>query len=689
MATSRTDKEKARITVLLAWREQAHAAGHPVPTRADTREIAQAAEFWPPGIDLSAAEPWRETFAWLFQQFRYGALDPLAHLPDHLRAPRPAAHALDAEGPPASERPSSDSSSAGPAAPDPTDPDAVLARVLQWRDRAVANSVSGAGDLKPGHVRSLVSRGLRSAEEIAAGLPPTLGHLATDLAAVLGGGQETGSVPPRSDEVPAAEPAAPRHRPRPRPEAEPGADPAAEPDADAERGADRGPAVDAQLKGLTFARYRYQEVPPATEEVLVAENDVTGGVVLSWPDTVTDGAGGRPPVVIYRVVSDDHAEPYSPDDDDADVIAVTCSTTANDDRPFERAVRHFAVWCHAGATEAEAAAAQPVPHAVGYHVVPPRDVEIHYDRPRVVGGWHALDGTALIQVTRTLRRLGRGAPHEERWDGFEQFDEGFKDTRPVPGEDYLYWVSAGVQIGDATVMSQRVRCRVQIPPLHEPVRDLEIVQHVTVDEHGRRHQEFDLSWTQPPHGRVYIYRTHEPPADGLVGHKLGMSALPKAGLPLEARLHDRPRYSGRRATVENVPWPAETHRAYFTPVTELDGKAQVGETRSESRLGEIGQPRIVERVQEQIITFEWPAGATSVWLYRRAGGGAAPCSVSATPRSRSTSTSGSVGSACGSTSGASGCGSYPCYTRRVRAPSRASRCPSTTGAWCHCTTRWR
>jgi hypothetical protein len=77
--------------------------------------------------------------------------------------------------------------------------------------------------------------------------------------------------------------------------------------------------------------------------------------------------------------------------------------------------------------------------------------------------------------------------------------------------------------------------------------------------------------------------------------------------------------------LRDVPWPDDTYRVHFTPVTELNGWAQVGLTRAASRLGAIGELRCVERTAEQVITFEWPPGATEVWLYRgRAGTAHAP-----------------------------------------------------------------
>jgi hypothetical protein len=587
-----TDLKSRRIDVLLRWRASIEDGAGPVPSEADLTKVGAAGTVWPPYVDRGTLDPWEATVRYLLEQVALGAADPVTRIPPHLRTPK-GGRARSGPGTPAGDPPGGGGES-------------VLDRVRRWREQAVNAGVPGASELKPSMLRSLVSRGLRTADDIAGGLPPSLAHLAPAIAAAMRG--ETGGRPGRHA---SAEPADADAGRRPVPE-RPGSDAAAESEPDI-----GGPTIDAQLKGLRFVAFRHHAVPRAAQRVTV-EPTPTGGVALRWPAAAPDDRDGPPAVVIYRVVSDDHAQPMSPDEEDADLIAVTCGSTATDDRPFERAVRHFAVWSHTGPTAAEAAAAQPVPHAEGWHVVPPRDVELHYDHPRVVGGWHRLDGTDMVQVVRSLRRGGRPAPRDETWDGYEEVEDGFKDTRPVPGSDYDYWIRTGVLVDGSHQLSDPVRCRIQIPAAHEPVRDLKLDQHVD-DENRPSATAFDLSWTPPPAGLVRIYRTEQPPAGGLVGEAIAEAALPQAGLHPNDRLGDRPGLVGGRAVLRAVPWPERTHRAYFTPVTLLGGRARVGPTLSESRLGEIAEARIVERIREQVITFEWPPGATSVWLHRRVG----------------------------------------------------------------------
>ena len=442
------DGKSHRIAVLRRWHASIAGTGEPVPTVADLDKVGAAGTVWPPHVDRTSLAPWEQTIRWLFEQVALGVPDPVGALPPHLRLPRtPPRSAPRRSGPAPAPRLASAAPTPrphpvpGPAVPDagsPVDSEDLLARAVRWRDDVVARGEVDAAALKQGLLQSLVARNLRTVEEITPRLPVSLAHLAPELAAVL----DAGTPPPATGPDPTAAPG------RPAPPSPTGPDPtvgtAGTDDAatagvppPVEPPSETGPTIDAQLKGLRFSRFLHLDVAEAGIELDVAEGP-TGGIELRW-DGPADGAAeertgtGQPPVVIYRVVSDDAGEPQSPDEEDAEPIAVTCGNTATDDRPFTRAVRYFAVWRHTGPTEEDAARAQPVPHAMGVHVVPPRDVEVHYDHPRVVGGWTPLSGTDRVVVTRTVRGAGRHAPHDERWVGYEHFDDGFKDTRPVPG----------------------------------------------------------------------------------------------------------------------------------------------------------------------------------------------------------------------------------------------------------------
>jgi len=95
-----------------------------------------------------------------------------------------------------------------------------------------------------------------------------------------------------------------------------------------------------------------------------------------------------------------------------------------------------------------------------------------------------------------------------------------------------------------------------------------------------------------------------------------VSALPQARLTEDDRLvHPVNAVAPGRVGMREVPWPAEWNRAYFTPVTLLGDQAAVGRTITATRAKSILDAELVERVNKQILTFSWPAGASSVLVY--------------------------------------------------------------------------
>ena len=66
----------------------------------------------------------------------------------------------------------------------------------------------------------------------------------------------------------------------------------------------------------------------------------------------------------------------------------------------------------------------------------------------------------------------------------------------------------------------------------------------------------------------------------------------------------------------DVPWPKDWARAHFTPVTGIGNRVAVGKTVTKVRVEQIVDADLHERVSEQLITFTWPRGATTVHVFR-------------------------------------------------------------------------
>ena len=210
-----TDLKSRRIDVLLRWRASIAEGPWPVPSEADLTKVGNAGTPLPPYVDRAALDPWADTIRFLIEQVALGGPDPVGRIPARLRSPR--------------GRPGA----GGPATPPPaddaprTDGDSLLDRVRRWREQALHDDVPGAGELKPSMLRSIVNRGLRTAEDIAGGLPRSLAHLAPAIAEAMrgeatrgGAGTERSGLRaprPRTSTPGRRRPTNPGTRPRPTP----------------------------------------------------------------------------------------------------------------------------------------------------------------------------------------------------------------------------------------------------------------------------------------------------------------------------------------------------------------------------------------------------------------------------------------------------------------------------------------
>lgn len=330
---------------------------------------------------------------------------------------------------------------------------------------------------------------------------------------------------------------------------------------------------------------------------------------------------------VYRVVCGDQGMPFGPDD--GEPVATTVLHRAVDPRPAREAVRYYQVWVNVGATLEDAAWAQPRLIAERIVVAQTTDVDIRAEEAGVVGQWRVPEGTARVQVYRVPSReartvLRKGMPgHEYRICADELNLAGFQDMEVVPGEVYHYLLvceaQARTDLGEATLLSSPWMEAVSIPTRLEAVDDLAVDLYET-----QEYALFDLAWTAPPGGSVLVFRTDEEPAAGLDRTTHPADSIHQLGFGEDRRLaHPVSTGEDGRAGMRKVQWPTSWTRAYFTPVTVLDGKAQVGATVAKFRVGGIDVPRVVERVHRQILTFGWPVGADWIAIYR-SGRGVAP-----------------------------------------------------------------
>lgn len=329
---------------------------------------------------------------------------------------------------------------------------------------------------------------------------------------------------------------------------------------------------------------------------------------MTWPPPPDDGL-----VRIFRVITNDTYAPVAPEL--GELIQATFDSQASDTRGFTTPVRHVAIWVNEGPTEEAARAAQPTLYAAGGCVLPVRHCEVREDEGTVIGQWEAIEGVLRVDVLRVP--IEQAAQHQHYNPQYRLKPEfvsrgGFTDHDAVPGEEYEYRVYAVASVsGVAEELSPYVARRVKLQAVVQSVDDL------SVHESTEAPNAYDLAWTMPQAGNVEIYRTESPPAAGISQHVLDRATLVRQGLTSDLRLARALSRNGDKGGMKNVPWPKGWSKAYFTPVTVLnDELIRVGKHQILTRANPVSHVRLVERVDEQFLTFAWPEGVTMVKVYQ-------------------------------------------------------------------------
>lgn len=372
----------------------------------------------------------------------------------------------------------------------------------------------------------------------------------------------------------------------------------------------------------SFAAYNF--IPANIAVAEARQNKLANGSLrYSWEASQEPGD-----FKVYRVVSGDNMVPYTPDQ--ANLVDITTETSAQDTREFSTAVRHVQIWCHAGKDLDDAVGSQPWLHASIDLVAEVPHIDIREDEGRVIGQWTVLDGTLKVHIYRIpiAQALGVNADQQYRILSDANNLGGFVDTGAVRGASYIYQVFAEATVNGVQRLSPPKIVQLTVSSILLPVEDLE-VRLQPEQEDGL--VLCDLRWSTPPGGRVDIYRTQTPPTPGIELKALEEAALSQGGLNLQLRMAHPIEKVGEKSTMMGVPWPVDWTRAYFTPVTVLDGRAHVGTSRVSSRPTRIRNAKIVERVDSQILTFEWPDGADAVMVYQAAVGQGAEAAMGGQP----------------------------------------------------------
>ncbi|NGP08435.1 hypothetical protein G6038_23750 [Rhodococcus sp. 14C212] len=464
-------------------------------------------------------------------------------------------------------------------------PDVVFEALQLWRQQQIDDGRLRPGLLKDTHLQQIIRSDRRTAEEIEPMLPRQAKPLVDGIVHVLRSAQPGEFVTEASPtaEAPAPEPPVP---PAPVP----------------------GSEYLVDLHTEDFCEFMHGESDQEVGAITITA-EPGGGHLLEW-SPLPDRSGQ---MVLYRVVAGETHRPYKPEA--GRLVGVTRGTLLVDTAAPAAAVRHLQVWAHAGRDQHDAVRRQPVLIAEGHVLSPVADFVVVEDDGAVIGQWSVWPGVTRVRVLRIPLDGRTPVTNDPRHRILADQPNlgGFVDRDPQRGHRYLYRAICEVDVDGHTRLSPAAQAEVLVSAVLEPVTDLHVATHGDSDD-----LHFDLGWTPPDIGTVVMYRTETAPRPGIDRTLLAAGALDvSGGLPTSARLVHPVTVGGDgEHRMSNVSWPRGWVRAYFTPVTVLDGDVQVGRTVIATRpLPAPREVRIVERCTEQVLTFPWPEGAASVSVY--------------------------------------------------------------------------
>ena len=607
---------RRRAAILAEWRGVLVAAEEPLcPLQSDLDQVVAQRPDWPSGL-AAATEAWRKTIEYLVTQADFNIADAAQHIPARLRrpaavAPAPAMRAagvsaLAAPAALATAQVAAPARATAATADSPfDDPAAKLLKVLRaWKAEQIDRGTPDFTTLRDATLRQIARARSSSADDLAKMLPPALKRragelsdlLVADVTAIGSAAVDSGKSP--ASVAPGAATAAPvTSTPGPEASVPPPTRVAPTEPAVPSGAVATQPAAPPDAGKFSAFVIVAQAEPRA---LLQSAIDGAGAISLSWAPPA-----GADVCELYRVVADDEGVPYSPDF--ARLIEVTQSWAATDDEPFVGAVRTYQVWRNHGPDRRTALARQPELYAQAKVVAPLAEMDVREDHGGVIGRWRAAPGITRVHVHRIPAHLAaRGALPEFRIMSESDNLGGFVDTDPERGHRYVYSVSAEAVVDGAITLSSPQQCAVLVRATLEPVSDLAVTLHPDAPR-------FDLVWTSPPAGQVVVYRTSREPRPGSAKEALAASALVHTYLTDDDKLnYPIAAVPNGRTAMRDVPWPEGWARTYFTPVTVIEDRVHVGTTTSALRVPRVGAPRVIERVQSETVTFEWPDGAAVV-----------------------------------------------------------------------------
>ncbi|MDR1449032.1 MAG: hypothetical protein LBI84_02310 [Propionibacteriaceae bacterium] len=480
-------------------------------------------------------------------------------------------------------------------------------RQTTWGGRPLAESIL------PAHRQRIADERMTDPHQIETYLNDETAGLAPFIAAIVEAYEET---PPKTEPSP-KEASPDSGRPMPPSAAAP-----------------KQPSTD--IAAFNFSYPGNLDFPVEDDTIEARRADWDAPVELSWP-------APDPSIRLVRLIANDD---YPPFDHQVAVLEPGQSPPRgqnfeigrclgpvdhlSDPRPYLAARRYYAVLGYAGDTPPKAAAAKPQLLACGQSSCLLRRPVIDYDDTgRVVGSWENPEGVT-VQVHRARAADRRSLSTEghvlsEQASGLCLVsDSSFVDDSLVPGESYLYMLSAKAE-DDNTRFEWTCPKLFERPPRLRPVTDLRVdkakPEDADIQEKADGTAECKVAWTAPEdkEAKVRLYRSaNRPDERSLLGKTIPAADLANLSLgqrEVEGEQRKLVLWPKRPSDASDDAVAGDGDDLFLTPVTVWRNRyACVGAVLPLHRIPEVRDVKVIERVTRQLIAFAWPGGASRVRL---------------------------------------------------------------------------
>jgi hypothetical protein len=370
------------------------------------------------------------------------------------------------------------------------------------------------------------------------------------------------------------------------------------------------------LETLRFTPHQNSYEAEQIEQILVSDLQ-DGSKQLRWSGV----PGGDGLVHIDRLVAaDGREEPWVPEKAGhllkTSNVAGVEQAHAEDGVEYANVRRFYVVFRNSGATLGEAAAAMPVKVARGVGLGALTDFRLFASDGQIKGTWKAPRGTQAVLVSRVPAA-------EAAYSGGKDLDgnpfgaNGFVDPRPLAGVPMVYRAKIVHVEEGAELASETAQEEITAPAPKFVIEDLEAATQQGAPDGPTL---LDLAWSAPPNAEAYssrIYLLPHTPSGMAEGDAVPTESLGDFGLEDNSWLFGHQAFpDGAKMRMTGVPWPANMERVCLVPVTIAGDQAWVGKwVMPRAPVRPITGARLRERVNRQVVSFEWPAGADRVEAY--------------------------------------------------------------------------